>query len=151
VPVASDPVEIATAAGTVRVAVAVFVVSATEVAVTVTVSAELEAAGAVKVTPVAVVFDSVPPPLTVQETPLLFESLVTVAVSVTASVGSTVEADDVTDTPTGFELPPQPDRVSAQSSVIKQAPIDAPMRPERTKPFQNMCSSEISTCEISMC
>jgi hypothetical protein len=50
---------------------------------------------------VVVVFDNVPPPLTLHETPALFLSLVTVAVSVTASVPSTVAAEAVTATLTG--------------------------------------------------
>jgi hypothetical protein len=58
---------------------------------------------------VVVVFDNVPPPLTLHETPALFLSLVTVAVRVTASVPSTVAAEAVTATLTGLEeLPPQP-------------------------------------------
>jgi hypothetical protein len=61
-------------AGTVIVAVPSLVVSDTEVAVTVTVSAVLEGAGAVYVAEVVVVFDSAPPPLTVQVTPAAFLS-----------------------------------------------------------------------------
>jgi len=77
--------------------------------VTVTVCAALEAAGAVKVADVVVVFDKAPPPETLHETPALFLSLVTVAVSVTVSVPSTVAAEEVTATLMGLEeLPPQP-------------------------------------------
>jgi hypothetical protein len=101
---------IARAAGTVSVAVAVFDELATEVAVTVTVNAELEAAGAVNVAPEVVVLESVPPPLTVQLTPLLVVSPVTVADSVVVSVGSTVAAaaDTATVTPPEFPPPPLP-------------------------------------------
>jgi hypothetical protein len=103
-----EVVVMAAAAGTVRVTVAVSVGLATEVAVAVTVVAEVEAAGAVNVAEVVVVLESAPPPLTVHVTPAEFLSLVTVAVSVAESVGSTVDADDVTATLIGFELPPQP-------------------------------------------
>jgi hypothetical protein len=79
-------VVLAISAGTVIVTVPDLVVSATEVAVMVTVCADEVAAGAVKVAEVVVVFDSAPPPLTVQVTPsgvpFVLESLVTVAVSV---------------------------------------------------------------------
>jgi hypothetical protein len=122
------------AAGTVIVALAVLVVSATEVAVTVAVCAELVAAGAVKVAPVVDVLESVPPPLTVQVTPALFRSLVTVADSVVESVPSTVVADAVTATLT-FACPPQPIRLNAHTIVITSRPIDAlilcPDRPKR--------------------
>src|SRR5450631_1292905 len=102
-------------AGTVIVAVPVLVASDTEVAVTVTVTAVLEAAGAVKVAPLVVVFERVPPPLTLHETPAAFLSFVTVALSVIAFVASTVVADAVTATLTvaGALVPPQPDRRKA--------------------------------------
>jgi hypothetical protein len=70
----SDPVVILGAAGIVNVKVAVLVVSATDVAVMVTVCDELVAAGAVKVTPVALWLESVPP-VVLQLTPSLFLSL----------------------------------------------------------------------------
>jgi hypothetical protein len=94
-------------AGTVMVTVAVLEVSDTEVAVTVTVCADEVAAGAVKVAAVVEVFDRVPPPLTLHVTPALFESLVTVADSVIASVPSTVAADAAMVTST-FPGPEQP-------------------------------------------
>jgi hypothetical protein len=90
------------------VALADLVVSATEVAVTVTESAEAEGAGAVKVAAVVVVLESVPPPLTVQVTPALFWSLLTVALSVVVSPPSTVLAAAVTETFTAGALPPHP-------------------------------------------
>jgi hypothetical protein len=93
--------------GTVIVAVPVLFESVTDVAVTVTVSAESGGAGAVYVAVVAVWFDSVPPPLTVQVTPPGFPSFATVAVSVAVFVPSTVDGVAVTVTLT--ELPPQPD------------------------------------------
>jgi hypothetical protein len=105
---------IAGSAATVSVTLPVFVVSATEVAVTVTVCAEAVAAGAVYVAEVFVVFDRVPPPLTLHETPsgvpLVLLSLLTVAVSVTVSVPSTVVTEAVTATEGDFELPPQPEK-----------------------------------------
>jgi hypothetical protein len=104
------------AGGTVMVTDAVLVLSATEVAVTVTLSEDAEAAGAVNVAPVVVVFDRAPPPLMVHVTPSLPLSFVTVAVRVAVSVASTVDADDVTATLTGLELPPQP----ARKPVIKR-------------------------------
>ena len=95
------------------VAVPDFVVSAIEVAVIVIVCAEAVVAGAVKVAEVVVVFDSVPPPLTVHVTPALFLSLVTVAVSVAVSVPSTEDAEALTETD-GEELPPHPGRNDAK-------------------------------------
>jgi hypothetical protein len=62
---------------------------------------------------VVVVFDSVPPPLTVQVTPAEFLSWVTVAVRVVESVPSTVVAAAVTVRLIGFELPPQPVNATA--------------------------------------
>ena len=59
------------------------------------------------------VFDRLPPPLTVQVTPALFLSLVTVAVSVVESAPSTVIEDAVIATLIGLELPPQPDKHKA--------------------------------------
>jgi hypothetical protein len=55
-----------------------------------------------------VVPESVPPPLTVQVTPALFWSLLTVALSVVVSPPSTVLAAAVTETPTAGEPPPHP-------------------------------------------
>ena len=54
-----------------------------------------------------VIPESAPPPETVQVTPALFWSLVTVAVSVTVSVASTMMALAVMAT-LGVELPPHP-------------------------------------------
>jgi hypothetical protein len=65
-----------------------------------------------------VVFDNVPPPLTVQVTPAEFLSLVTVAVSVTASAPSTVVGDGVTATPTGWTIVPQPVRLKTEARAI---------------------------------
>ena len=53
-----------------------------------------------------VVLDSAPPPLTLHVTPAAFLSLVTVAVSVTASFASTVVPDAVTAMANGLALPP---------------------------------------------
>jgi hypothetical protein len=103
------------AAGTVSVVVPVLVVSPFEVAVTVIVFAELEAAGAVKVAEVVVSLESVPA-LTLQVTPALFLSLVTVAVSVVVSVPSTVDTEAFTET-TGEELPPHPERSDATAKM----------------------------------
>jgi len=106
-------------------------VSATDVAVTVTVRAELEAAGAVYVAPVVVWFDSAPPPLTLHVTPALFLSFVTTAVSVTASVASTVAAEAVTATLGGVELPPQPERFKTAIVVTtNRLTIALILRPE---------------------
>jgi hypothetical protein len=130
---------IAGAAGTVIVAVPDLLVSATEVAVTVTVSAELEAAGAVKVAPVVDWFDSVPPPLTAQVTPPGDLSFATVAVSVTASVASTVVDEAVTATLTGLELPPQPERLKTAIIVTNNRQTTAlVLRPESARLFRNM-------------
>jgi hypothetical protein len=64
-----------------------------------------------------VVLERLPPPLTVHFMPALLTSLVTVAVRVTASVASTVDADAVTLTlgvggggVDDEEPPPQPER-----------------------------------------
>jgi hypothetical protein len=99
----------------------VFVVSATEVAVTVTVCADAVAAGAVYVAEVVVVFDRVPPPLTLHDTPsgvpLVLLSLLTVAVSVTVSVPSTVVTEAVTATEGDFELPPQPENDDTKAKM----------------------------------
>jgi hypothetical protein len=63
---------------------------------------------------VVVVFDRVPPPLTLHDTPsavpLVLLSLLTVAISVTVSVPSTVVTEAVTATEGDFELPPQPEK-----------------------------------------
>jgi hypothetical protein len=114
------------AGGTVNVTVAVSEVLATEVAVTVTVVAELAAAGAVYVAEVVVVFERVPPPLTDHVTPAAFLSFVTVAVNVAVSVGSTVEAEDVTATLTGFELPPHPAKkpVTKRQESVNRATLN---------------------------
>jgi hypothetical protein len=102
----------------------VLLVSATEVAVIVTDCAELVAAGAVKVAPeVEVLVKEVEDaPLTLQVTPSevlpVVLSLVTVALSVNVSVPSTADADAVTETLTGLELPPQPARSNATAKVI---------------------------------
>jgi hypothetical protein len=111
-------------AGTVIVTLPVLLVSATEVAVIVTDCAELVAAGAVKVAPeVEVLVKEVEDaPLTLQVTPSevlpVVLSLVTVALSVNVSVPSTADADAVTETLTGLELPPQPARSNATAKVI---------------------------------
>jgi hypothetical protein len=102
-------------------------VFATEVAVTVTVCAALVAAGVVKVAEVVVVFERVPPPLTVQVTPSELLSLVTTAVSVTVSAPSTVVTDAVTAT-LGVAWPPQPDTPRATTQEI----------PMRTRDFRNI-------------
>jgi hypothetical protein len=120
-------------------------VSATEVAVTVTVSAELEAAGAVYVTPVVDWFDSVPPPLTVHVTPPGDLSFETVAVSVTASVASTVAAEAVTATLTGWELPPHPERLKTAIAVTTNRQMTALiLRPDRARLFRNTSASKFS-------
>jgi hypothetical protein len=115
----SEEVVIEGAAGTVIVMVAVLDVSATEVAVIVAVKEEAEGAGAVYVTEVLEVFDSVPPPLTVQVTPSLPWSWSTAAVMVMESVGSTVADDAVRVMLIGFELPPQP-VIQIEALVAKQ-------------------------------
>ena len=76
-------------------------------------------------------FDSVPPPLTVQVTPPLFLSLVTAAVSVTVSVGSTVDADDVMAMLTGALLPPQP---ANRLAIKRQGTVNAAALRRRTNP-----------------
>jgi hypothetical protein len=76
---------------------------------------------------VVVVFDSVPPPLTLHVTPLEFLSFVTVAVSVTVFVASTVVAVAVTATLADGE-PPQPDKHNATNIE----------KPTRTKPFRDI-------------
>jgi hypothetical protein len=80
---------------------------------------------------VVVVPDSFPPPLTLHVTPSLFLSLVTVAVSVTVSVASTVDAEAVTATLGGLELPPQPDK--QRTAIIATQ--------ERTDLFQDINTS----------
>jgi hypothetical protein len=104
-------------AATVIVAVPDLVASAAEVAVTVTDSELAVAAGAVKVADVVVVFNMVPPPLTLQVTPAAFLSLDTVAVNVTVSVPSTVLAEAATVTPTAGALPPQPMKGAVRTEV----------------------------------
>jgi hypothetical protein len=94
---------------------------------------------------VVVVFDSVPPPLTLHVTPPGVLSFVTVAVRVTASVASTVAADAVTATLTGLELPPQPERLKTAIIVITNRPTTAPiLRPVKTKLFLNTSASQIA-------
>ena len=92
-------------------------VSAIEVAVIVADCAELVGADAVNVAEVVVVFDRVPPPLTLQVTPAEFLSFVTVAVNVVVSLPSTVLAANVTATLAAGELPPQPVKVAARTEV----------------------------------
>lgn len=58
-----------------------------------------------------------PPLLTVQLTPALFLSLLTVAVSVTESDPSKVEEEDVMEMLMGLELPPQPEKDKAAQSA----------------------------------
>lgn len=68
---------------------------------------------------------NVPPPLTVQVTPALFLSLVTIAFSVVVSPGSTVEEVTVIATLIGGELPPQLMRRLArlrETRAIEQTP-----------------------------
>lgn len=106
-------------AGTVSVREADFDESPIEVAVTVIVCAELVAAGAVNIAVVVVVFDSVPPPVTVQVTPAALWSLVTVAVRLTGFVPSTVCVDAAIETPSigdgaEVELPPHPAKAIMQ-------------------------------------
>jgi hypothetical protein len=128
---------IAGAAGIVIVKAADLVVSATEVAVTVIVCAELVATGAVKVAPVAVWCDNVPP-LTLHVTPSLFVSFVTVAVRVSVSAASTVVADAVTET-VAAALPPQPEMLKAAKNAITKRPTSALiLKPDRTDPFRHM-------------
>lgn len=125
------------AAGIVNVRVADLLVSATDVAVTVTVCAELVAEGAVKVAPVALWFDSVPP-VTLQVTPSLFLSFVTEAVMVSVSAASTVVADAVIETLTAA-LPPQPEMLNDAKNVItKRATSALILRPDRTEPIRSM-------------
>jgi hypothetical protein len=130
-------------AGTVRVTLLVVAVSATEVAVTVTVCVNVVAAGAVKVAEVVVVFERVPPPLTVQVTPPLFLSFATVAVSVTAFDPSTVVTDAVTTTDDeNFELPPQPESERSATSVRRHTKNGArTLQPDRAKPLWNTDTS----------
>jgi hypothetical protein len=64
------------------------------------------------------VFDSVPPPLTVQLTPLEFLSLVTVAVIVTVSVASTLALEGEMAILIGVELPPHPANQNAATKTI---------------------------------
>ena len=111
-------------AAMVRVMVAVSLVFAVEVAVIVAVCAELVAAGAVKVAEVAEVFDSVPAPLTLQVTPTLFLSFVTVAVRVMESAPSTFIADAVTATLMGLEPPPQPTKKKKDARIPDQSNKD---------------------------
>jgi hypothetical protein len=98
---------------------------------------------------VVVEFASVPPPLTVQDTPsgapLVLLSLVTAAVSVTVWAApepeappdpSAVVAEAVTATLGAAELPPQPDRLIVAIMVITNRQTTALiLRPERTKLF----------------
>ena len=149
-PAGSALVVIVGLAGTVSIVVPVLVVSATEVAVTVTVTAEFDAAGAVQVAPVVDVFDSVPPPVTVHETPSEgVLSFMTLAVTVTESVASTVADDDVTVTLTGLELLPQPERPSNASEVMADRHTAALVRRRKTlNLFRNINSPQLDrrTC-----
>ena len=71
-------------------------------------------AGAVKVAEVVVSLDIVPGPLTVQVTPPVFLSLVTVAVNVVVSFPSTVLDAAVTATLVAGALPPHPNMASSK-------------------------------------
>jgi hypothetical protein len=63
--------------------------------------------------------ERVPPPLTLQETPALFESLVTVAVTVVVSVGSTVaEAAETVTLLGGLAHPERPMRAKDAIATI---------------------------------
>jgi hypothetical protein len=77
---------------------------------------------------VEVVFENVPPPLTLHFTPSPFRSLVTVAVSVTESAPSTVAADAVNFTPTVLGLPPQPASPNKTKNDAKTATDANPPR-----------------------
>ena len=101
---------IAGLAGIVSVKLPVLVLSATEVAEMITVCADVVAAGAIKVTEVVVIFDRVPPPLTLHVTPLVPLSLVTVAVSVIAFAPSTEVTEALTETTAEGLPPPHPRR-----------------------------------------
>jgi hypothetical protein len=80
-----------------------------------------------------VVFDSVPPPLTDQVTPAAFLSFVTTAVSVVASVASTVVLAAVTATLrlAGVAIPPHPDKHNPKTNK----------KLARAKPFRDIQSS----------
>jgi hypothetical protein len=91
--------------------------SATDVAVMVAVCAALVAAGAVYVTEVVDWPDRAPGPLNAQLTPPEFLSLLTVAVKVTVSVPSTVDAAVLIATLIGFDFPPHPfTQISARTA-----------------------------------
>jgi hypothetical protein len=78
---------------------------------------ELVAAGAVYVTEAVDWPDRAPGPLNVQATPSEFLSLVTVALKVTVSVPSTVEAAALIATLIGFDFPPHPfTQISARTA-----------------------------------
>ena len=116
-------------AGMVRESVPDLLESATEVAVMVTVTGDVEAGGAVKVAEEVVVFESAPPPLTLQVTPSEFLSLVMLAVKVMESAPSTEATDAVTVTLTGAEPLTQPDRVkTARKDKTMSANLLANMR-----------------------
>jgi hypothetical protein len=124
------------AAGTVTVTGELLVASATDFAVTVTVWDDAVAAGAVYVTELVVMFDSVPPPLTDHATPATFLSCATVAVRLTEFVPSTVLEDAVADTLIGAEDPPQPERLKA-ANIVKKARHNGTLirRPEKAGRF----------------
>jgi hypothetical protein len=89
------------------------------------------------------VLESVPPPLTVQDTPALFRSFI-VAVSVVESLPSTVPADAVTATLLAGKLTPQPEGPKDTSIVMTTKYESAPIqRPERTGIFRNIGTSEL--------
>jgi hypothetical protein len=77
-----------------------------------------------------VVFDRVPPPLTLHVTPAEFLSFVTVAVNVVESLPSTVLAEAVTATLADGELPTQP---------VKEATKTEMKRPKMTNQPKDLC------------
>jgi hypothetical protein len=87
---------------------------------------------------VVVVLESAPPPLTVQVTPALFWSLLTVAVNVVVSPPSTVPAAAVTETPTAGELPPHP-AIQIDASTATQTTAHF---------FQNIIASVKTYCSL---
>jgi hypothetical protein len=96
------------------------------------------------VTELVVELDRVPPPLTLQVTPALFLSLLTVAVNVTESLPSTDVAAALTETPTGLEPPPQPERLRAATTVmIAIQACKRTLAPERTRVLQTTDTSQI--------
>jgi hypothetical protein len=91
------------------------------------------AAGAVKVAALVVWLERAPPPLTLHVTPALFESLVTLAVRVVVSLGSTVLAAAETETlldeppppPLPPLFPPHPERPIIAKNVTATNPANA--------------------------